>query len=136
MSNKKIQTDRGICKFFIQDKCSREDECQWTHTKKQCEHEGCEVYTDRKLCFKCNKKQSAVKKADYEKRLKERGRPCVNNWDRIKRKKGECDNLTLNGEYCNECFNIASEYLIGPCRNRNCFNRVKGARGYCEFCQN
>uniref|UniRef100_A0A6C0EJJ3 C3H1-type domain-containing protein n=1 Tax=viral metagenome TaxID=1070528 RepID=A0A6C0EJJ3_9ZZZZ len=126
------QTDRNICKFFILGKCRRGDGCQWTHTTNQCQQKDCDVYTTHKLCFKCTKKEREAKKAAYEKKLNEEGYPCVNHYDPYTKKTGSCRGYTLNGDYCNECFEDAKQYILGPCRNRDCSRRVMGARGYCS----
>lgn len=136
MSGQKVQTDRGICKFFVLNKCRRGDSCQWEHTKNQCDANDCEVYTNHKLCYKCNKKQRVAKKSAYDKRLRDQGYPCSNNWtDRSTGEKGFCENYTLRGDYCQSCYEEASRYIVGPCRNRDCSNRVMGGRGYCQYCQ-
>jgi hypothetical protein len=121
----KVQTDRGLCKFFILDKCSRGEECQWVHTKNQCKVDDCEVYTERDNCYKCHKKVRQAKKAAYEKKLREEGYRCSNQ---------TCSGYTLYGDYCNECFEESSQYILGPCRNRQCSRRVLGGRGYCGYC--
>lgn len=129
------KADRGICKYFIFDKCQRGDECKWTHTKNQCNNEQCDTYTTHPLCFSCNKKEKAMKKAEYEKRVREEGRPCKFNYDPQKKKKGSCENYTF-GDYCDDCGRIAGEYLITTCRKRGCANRIKGFNGFCDSCKN
>ncbi len=120
----KIQTDRGLCKFYILGKCKRTD-CEWIHTTNQCKTDDCGIYTDKKLCFKCNKKIRTEKKTAYEKNLQANGNPCSNE---------TCKGLTLQGDYCNDCFDDAKQYILGPCRNKQCTNRVKGGRGFCNAC--
>jgi len=123
--NQKVQVDRGICKFFILGKCTRGEECKWVHTKNQCTSPDCETYTERDNCYKCYKVVRETKKAAYEKRLKEDGKPCSNE---------TCKDYTLRGDYCNNCFEDAKQYVLGPCRNRQCNRRVMGGRGFCGYC--
>ena len=122
---KKIRTDRGICKFFILEKCTRGEDCRWVHTKNQCTA-GCGTYTERDKCYKCYKKVREEKKAAYEKKLRTNGYPCSNE---------SCKSYTLYGDYCNQCFDEARQYILGPCRNRSCSRKVLGGRGYCDSCQ-
>lgn len=120
-----LLTDRGLCKFFILDKCRRGDGCQWVHTKNQCEK--CGTYTERSLCYKCNKKMRQEKKDAYEQRLKRDGVRCSNE---------TCHGYTLSGDYCNSCFDDAKQYILGPCRNKKCNRRVLGGKGFCsDACQ-